>query len=394
MGLKEAEEAYCPHPQNTTCSIQNPSLAASIILYIIFMTGIILATFGNMVVIISIAHFKQLHTPTNVLTLSMAVADFLIGVFVMPVRLIRMDKCWDLGVQTCMAGLFCYATITTISVTHLIFLSIDRYYAVCYPLHYSTKITVRKAWVFAAISWICAISYTALIFYIQFTYLFSYEKICGGFCLNVTIYFIILYIVDMLFNGMLPFSVMVVLYSKILFVAIRHVKALRNIRDEAHTGQKKKHKGFTERENKATITVGIVIGTFFVLISQFYILQFLLIVINVSEFALYIAEFFVLFNFALNPLIYGLFYPWFRKGFKLIITLYQCLRSSSLAYIVTGMTKTDKSRSKKRGWTEHSHLKLHVYTRQTTNILTKNCFYSFVYGLNRHFSSLQVLFLS
>ncbi|XP_051780149.1 trace amine-associated receptor 13c-like [Erpetoichthys calabaricus] len=321
MGLKEAERVFCPHPENTTCSLQNPSLAVSIILYIIFITAILLATFGNLVVIISIAHFKQLHTPTNVLTLSMAVADFIIGVFVMPVRLIQiMDKCWDLDVHTCMAGLFCYATIITISVTHLIFLSIDRYYAVCYPLHYSTKITVRKAWVFAAISWICAISYTALIFYIQFTYLFSYEKICGGFCLYVTIYFIILYIVDMLFNGMLPFSVMLVLYSKILFVAIRHVKALRNIRDEAHTGQKKKHKGFTERENKATITVGIVIGTFFVLISQFYILQFLLIVINVSEFALYIAEFFVLFNFALNPLIYGLFYPWFRKGFKLIIT--------------------------------------------------------------------------
>ncbi|XP_051780148.1 trace amine-associated receptor 13c-like [Erpetoichthys calabaricus] len=318
MGLKEAEQVYCPHPENTTCSLQNPSLAASIILYTIFMTGIILATFGNLVVIISIAHFKQLHTPTNVLTLSMAVADFLIGIFIMPIKLIQtMDKCWDLGVHTCMAGIFCYTAISTISVTHLIFLSVDRYYAVCYPLHYSTKITLGRAWVFAAICWICSICYSALSFYVQFTFLFNEKNICVGFCYFVLT--IIFYIVDMLFNGVLPFSVMLVLYSKICIVAIQHVKAVRNTRDEAHCVQKNK-KGFTERQNKATVTVGVVIGTFVLFLSQFYIFILLSVFIKVSPLALNIAEYLVLFNFALNPLIYGLFYPWFRKGFKLIIT--------------------------------------------------------------------------
>uniref|UniRef100_A0A8C4RH31 G-protein coupled receptors family 1 profile domain-containing protein n=1 Tax=Erpetoichthys calabaricus TaxID=27687 RepID=A0A8C4RH31_ERPCA len=270
MGLKEAEQVYCPHPENTTCSLQNPSLAASIILYTIFMTGIILATFGNLVV--SIAHFKQLHTPTNVLTLSMAVTDFLIGIFIMPIKLIQtMDKCWDLGVHTCMAGVFCYSAITTISVTHLIFLSVDRYYAVCNPLHYSTKITVGRAWVFAAICWICSICYNVLLFYVVFTFLFSDKNDCLGFCFFVT---------------------------KLTLLI----------------------KGFTERQNKATVTVGVVIGTFVLFLSQFYIFILLSVFIKVSPLALNIAEYLVLFNFALNPLIYGLFYPWFRKGFKLIIT--------------------------------------------------------------------------
>uniref|UniRef100_A0A8C4RIG8 G-protein coupled receptors family 1 profile domain-containing protein n=1 Tax=Erpetoichthys calabaricus TaxID=27687 RepID=A0A8C4RIG8_ERPCA len=320
MGLKEAEQAYCPYSKNTTCFLQNMSLAVSIILYIIFMTGILLSTFGNLVLIIAIAHFKQLHTPTNVLTLSMVVADFLIGVFVMPVRLIQtVDKCWDLGVQTCMAGLFCYAAITTISVTHFIFLSVDRYYAVCYPLHYSIKITVRRAWVFAAICWICAISFNALMFYVQFTFLFSNNNICEGFCFYVTFYIIIFFIVDII----LPFSVMLVLYSKIFIVAIQHSKALRETRHEAHTVQNKnKVKGFTERQNKATITVGIVIGTVFLCISQFYISQYLLIFKIMSPLAFSIAAYLILFNFALNPLIYGLFYPWFRKGFKCIITCF------------------------------------------------------------------------
>uniref|UniRef100_A0A8C4T0R1 G-protein coupled receptors family 1 profile domain-containing protein n=1 Tax=Erpetoichthys calabaricus TaxID=27687 RepID=A0A8C4T0R1_ERPCA len=320
MGLKEAERVFCPHPENTTCSLQNPSLAVSIILYIIFITAILLATFGNLVVIISIAHFKQLHTPTNVLTLSMAVADFIIGVFVMPFRLIQiMDKCWDLDVHTCMAGIFCFTVVTTISVTHLIFLSVDRYYAVCYPLHYSTKITVGRAWVFAAICWICSICYNVLFFYVEFTFLLSEKNVCLGFCLFVTL--LTLLIVDMLFNSILPFSVMLVFYSKILIVAIQHAKALRNIRNEAQTVQKKKQKkGFRKKQNKATITIGIVIGTFFLFISQFQIFAFLSLFITVSKLALGISEYLLLLNFALNPLIYGLFYPWFRKGFKCIIT--------------------------------------------------------------------------
>uniref|UniRef100_A0A8C4RHC2 G-protein coupled receptors family 1 profile domain-containing protein n=1 Tax=Erpetoichthys calabaricus TaxID=27687 RepID=A0A8C4RHC2_ERPCA len=319
MGLKEAEQAFCPHPENTTCSRQNPSLSVSVILYIIFIAAILLATFGNLVVIISIAHFKQLHTPTNVLTLSMAVADFIIGVFVMPVRLIQtMNKCWDLEVHTCMASVFCCTVITTISLAHLIFLSVDRYYAVCYPLHYSTKITVGRAWVFAAICWICSICYNILLFYVVFNFLLD-KKVCTGFCLFVTN--LTLLIVDTLFNSILPFSVMLVFYSKILIVAIQHAKALRNIRNEAQTVQKKKQKkGFMEKQNKATITIGIVIGTFFLIINQFTIFAFLSLFITVSESVFNIPKYLLLFNFALNPLIYGLFYPWFRKGFKFIIT--------------------------------------------------------------------------
>uniref|UniRef100_A0A8C4RI86 G-protein coupled receptors family 1 profile domain-containing protein n=1 Tax=Erpetoichthys calabaricus TaxID=27687 RepID=A0A8C4RI86_ERPCA len=297
MGLKEAEERKCPPPDNTTCSLDRESLAVSIILYIVFMTAILLATFGNLVVIISIAHFKQLHTPTNVLTLSMAVADFLIGIFIMPVTLIQaMDKCWDVGVNTCMAAKFCYMTITTISFVHLIFLSVDRYYAVCYPLHYSTKITVGRACVFAAISWICSICYTTLFFYVDYNVLYSDKNICVGIC-----YYVIdalLYIVDVLFTSLFPFSTILILYSKILI---------------------NKVKGLTERQNKATITVGIVIGTVFLCISVYYISECLLVFKIMSDVDFNIPKYLYLFNFALNPLIYGLFYPWFRKGFRFII---------------------------------------------------------------------------
>ncbi|XP_061648711.1 trace amine-associated receptor 3-like isoform X3 [Phyllopteryx taeniolatus] len=77
--MEVAEEASLCFPLliNTSCrKPQRPPSAAA--LAYMLLSAISLITFTlNLLVIISISHFKQLHTPTNLLLLSLATSDFL-----------------------------------------------------------------------------------------------------------------------------------------------------------------------------------------------------------------------------------------------------------------------------------------------------------------------------
>uniref|UniRef100_A0A3B1IWH1 G-protein coupled receptors family 1 profile domain-containing protein n=1 Tax=Astyanax mexicanus TaxID=7994 RepID=A0A3B1IWH1_ASTMX len=74
---------YCFPGNNASCRKQVRSDPAYIFLFIFLSCISVCTVILNLLVIISISHFKQLHTPTNLLILSLAAADLLVGILLL-----------------------------------------------------------------------------------------------------------------------------------------------------------------------------------------------------------------------------------------------------------------------------------------------------------------------
>uniref|UniRef100_A0A3B4UTE0 G-protein coupled receptors family 1 profile domain-containing protein n=1 Tax=Seriola dumerili TaxID=41447 RepID=A0A3B4UTE0_SERDU len=115
---------------------------------------------SNSVFVLIFSHFRQLHTSTNLLLLSLAVADFLVGFLQMPSDILLFQGCWIFGDFICVVNYFLGYLIV---IGSMVLISIDRYIAICDPMFYSTKVTLRRVqycvylcWVFSVVhsSWI------------------------------------------------------------------------------------------------------------------------------------------------------------------------------------------------------------------------------------------------
>ncbi|XP_017562388.1 trace amine-associated receptor 13c-like [Pygocentrus nattereri] len=325
--LVEADlKEYCYPESNVSCVRSFYSVAARSVLYVLLVLAMSVTILGNSVVIISIAHFKQLHTPTNMLVMSLALADLLLGVIVMPFSMIRsVDGCWYFGEAFCLLHSSFDMLLTTASIFHLMCVATDRYQAVCHPLQYPTRITIPTAWLMVAVSWITAAGYSYGLMYSKA----NVEKLdeyiesisCMGSC---NLVFNALWgALDTLIGFLLPCTVMFCLYAQIFLVSKRHARKIEGTKQSRNETSLNKVSQSMKRENKAAKTLGIVVGAFIFCWIPFFINSLIDPYINFST-PVVLFEVFVwlgYINSTLNPIIYGLFYPWFRKCLNLIVTL-------------------------------------------------------------------------
>ncbi|KAK9523681.1 hypothetical protein VZT92_017590 [Zoarces viviparus] len=83
---------------NSSCRRLPKPCSETALLYTLLASVSLLTVTLNMLVVISISHFRQLHTPTNTLLLSLAVSDLMVGLLVMPMEgMHHVETCWLLG---------------------------------------------------------------------------------------------------------------------------------------------------------------------------------------------------------------------------------------------------------------------------------------------------------
>ncbi|KAI5087110.1 trace amine-associated receptor 13c-like, partial [Silurus meridionalis] len=110
------------------CPERSVSPAVYILLYVCSAAVVLLTVCGNLLVIISVLHFKQLHTPTNMLVFSLAVTDFLVGVILMPSLLIwTMESCWIFGKGFCISFSLISSFLPVLAMYNIALIAVDRY---------------------------------------------------------------------------------------------------------------------------------------------------------------------------------------------------------------------------------------------------------------------------
>ncbi|XP_061482314.1 trace amine-associated receptor 2 [Rhineura floridana] len=312
----------CSDFGNSSCPENFRSAGVRGAMYI-SMSGVIVVTiFGNLGIIISISYFKQLHSPTNFLILSMAITDFLLGFFIMPYSMIRsVENCWYFGMTFCKIHYSFDLMLCLVSIFHLCSVAVDRFYAICHPLHYSYKMTIPTIRQLIVICWSLPASFAFVVVFSKAyaSGIKSYEILltCSSSC---PVSFNKLWgVVLFSFGFFIPGSVMIGIYAKIFEVSQKHLRVMKTTPE--NVGDEKPNQLSKRKNRKAAKTLSIVMVVFLVCWLPCFLTILIDPFIGFSTPAVLFdaLTWFGYFSSTCNPLIYGFFYPWFQKALRYIL---------------------------------------------------------------------------
>ena len=151
---------------NSQITTSSTSLTSTMPLWIqiLTLTCMILidisAFLGNLLVICAFFRTRRLQTVTNYFIASLAFADALVAIFVLPLSIYsyQRDRSWKLGLILCDLWVSSDVLLCTSSILNLTCISLDRYMAITRPLTYTAyrskflaRVMILLVWIVSAV---------------------------------------------------------------------------------------------------------------------------------------------------------------------------------------------------------------------------------------------------
>ncbi|KAK1891328.1 D(4) dopamine receptor [Dissostichus eleginoides] len=138
-------------PAGRITHLNFPALIFGILL-IVIITG------GNVLVCLSVFLEKALKTTTNYFIVSLAFADLLLAVLVLPLFVYAEGGVWSLNMLVCDSLMTMDVMLCTASIFNLCAISVDRFIAVSIPLNYNRKHVDHRQIVLLSATWLLAMA--------------------------------------------------------------------------------------------------------------------------------------------------------------------------------------------------------------------------------------------
>lgn len=207
----------------------------------------LLTVFGNVLVVMSVYRERSLRTVTNYFICSLAVADIMVAVMVMPLAIyLEVTQIWLLSDILCDAWVASDVLASTASILNLTAISVDRFIAVTQPIKYSKHKNSKRVFVTLALTWIISLAIAAPIALgVNYSALRK-EGMCAFFNSDFLIY-------SSMGSFYIPSIIMICLYWRIYRVL--HLRARQANKSRKAKKLKLKNEA-NVIENSATVNAG------------------------------------------------------------------------------------------------------------------------------------------